>query len=271
MISVITPVYNGERFIEYCIKNVIDQACPEIEHIIMDGGSTDRTVDIIEHYAEKYSHIRWVSERDRGQSDAMNKGIALAKGEIIGVLNADDFYEPNTLNRILEIFQYLPEPSLAVGNCNIWSFNNELEHINKPSDLRITSLLSEKSCFPYNPSAYFYHKSLHKKIGFYKVDEHYTMDLHFLIKAVQVAKVKYVNETLGNYRHVKGAKTPTRKENGQHYIQYKNLLRESAKQLPLNQFLQVYIYRRFRGIKYYLKNPQKLLPKLKTKLKRALS
>ena len=270
MISVITPIYNGERFIEYCIKNVIDQTCPEVEHIIMDGGSTDRTADIIKQYSERYSHIRWVSEQDKGQSDAMNKGLAIAKGEIIGVLNVDDFYEPNTLNRILEIFQDLPEPSLIVGNCNVWSFDNEIEHINKPSDLRITSLLSGKSCFPYNPSAYFYHKSLHEKIGLYKVDEHYAMDLHFLIKAVQVAKVKYINETWGNYRHVKGAKTPTQKENGQHYTRYNTLLKESAKQLPLTQFLQVFMYRRYRAIKYYLKNPQELLPKLKTKFKRAL-
>ena len=271
MISVITPVYNGERFIEYCIKNVIDQACPGVEHIIMDGGSTDKTPDIIKQYSERYSHIRWVSEKDKGQSDAMNKGLALAKGEIIGVLNVDDFYEPNTLNRILEIFQDLPEPSLVVGNCNCWNDNNEIGHINKPSDLRITSLLSEKSHFPYNPSAYFYHKSLHKKIGLYKVDEHYTMDLDFLIKAIKTAKVKYVNETWGNYRHIQGTKTRTRKDNGEYYIQHQAFLRESAKQLPLTQFLQVFMYRRSMGIKYYLKNPQELLPKLKTTFKRALS
>ena len=97
MISIITPVYNGKRFIEFCIKNVIDQKCPNMEHIIVDGGSTDGTVEIIQRYAERYKHIRWVSEKDKGQSDAMNKGIRLAEGNIIGILNADDYYEPNVL------------------------------------------------------------------------------------------------------------------------------------------------------------------------------
>jgi len=123
MISVITPVYNGERFIEACIQVVIDQQCSDVEHIIMDGGSKDGTVDIIKRYAEQYSHIRWLSEKDQGQSDAMNKGIAMAKGEILAILNVDDYYEPNVLKRVTEIFKILPEPSLLVGNCNIWDSN----------------------------------------------------------------------------------------------------------------------------------------------------
>ena len=67
MISIITPVYNGEPFIESCIKVVIDQAYPDVEHIIVDGGSTDRTVEIIKQYAQEYPHIRWISEKDKGQ------------------------------------------------------------------------------------------------------------------------------------------------------------------------------------------------------------
>ncbi|MGK7941459.1 MAG: glycosyltransferase, partial [Crocosphaera sp.] len=83
MITVITPVYNGETFIESCIKIVIEQNCSHLEHIIVDGGSKDGTVDIIRKYAEQYAHIRWLSESDKGQSDAMNKGIKMAKGEIL--------------------------------------------------------------------------------------------------------------------------------------------------------------------------------------------
>ena len=105
MISVITPVYNGERFIEACIQVVIDQQCPDVEHIIVDGGSNDQTVDIIKRYAEQYSHIRWLSEKDQGQSDAMNKGIAIAKGEILAILNVDDDYEVNVLTILLTFFE----------------------------------------------------------------------------------------------------------------------------------------------------------------------
>ena len=80
-LSIITPVYNGEKFIQACVENVIEQKCPDIEHIILDGCSSDNTVNIIKSYADKYPHINWVSEKDNGQSDAMNKGIAIAKGE----------------------------------------------------------------------------------------------------------------------------------------------------------------------------------------------
>jgi glycosyltransferase involved in cell wall biosynthesis len=74
-LSIITPVFNGIRFVESCIKNVIDQVCDGLEHLIVDGGSSDGTVDVIRQYAARYPHIRWVSEVDRGQSDAMNKGV----------------------------------------------------------------------------------------------------------------------------------------------------------------------------------------------------
>jgi len=103
MISIITPVY-GERFIDSCIRVVIDQACLDFEHIIIDGGSTDRTVEIIKQYAEILTHPVDF-RKDNGQSDAMNKGIAMAKSLI---LNVDDFYEPDVLNRISEIFKALP-------------------------------------------------------------------------------------------------------------------------------------------------------------------
>src|SRR5262245_40650743 len=103
-ISVITPCFNSEFFIGGCIDNVVDQNCPRVEHLILDGGSTDSTVKIISGRAKDHPHIRWVSEPDRGQSHAMNKGIVMARGTIIGHLNADDYYKPGVLNRVLEIF-----------------------------------------------------------------------------------------------------------------------------------------------------------------------
>src|SRR5215510_8009297 len=100
-LSIITPVFNGIGFIEFCIINVIEQECREAEHIIIDGGSTDGTLEIIRKYAEQHEHIRWVSEPDRGQSDAMNKGIAVATGKLVGCLNVDDYYEEGVLCEVL--------------------------------------------------------------------------------------------------------------------------------------------------------------------------
>lgn len=240
MISVITPVYNGEKFIEDCIKVVIDQACPDVEHIIMDGGSTDQTVEIIKRYAEQYPHIRWVSEKDKGQSDAMNKGIAIAKGEIIAILNADDFYEPNVLNRVTELFKNLPEPSFLVGNYNVINDEGKVVHVQTPGNLSMTYLLSRKAPFPGNPSAYFYHKSLHNKTGMYDIFDHYAMDQLFVLKAIQEASVvKYVDEIWGNYREIKGTKTVSSKESGQFLYNIQNALKRHRQQLPVFQRLKI--------------------------------
>ncbi|MEA5573960.1 glycosyltransferase family 2 protein [Calothrix sp. UHCC 0171] len=255
MISIITPVYNAERFIGSCIQVVIDQNCLNIEHIIIDGGSTDRTVEIVKQYAEKYSHIRWISEKDKGQSDAMNKGIAMAKGEILGILNVDDFYQPNVLNRILKIFPSLPEPTLLVGNCNVLNDQDNIVQINKPNNLNFLALLTgieHISTFPYNPSAYFYHTSLHQTIGLYKVDEHYAMDIDFILRAVQVATVNYVDEIWGNFRLIKGTKTFNDLQSGQCGYRFFQILKQYRKQLPLSQQIRINTVEKRAHLQYFL-------------------
>ena len=222
-ISIITPVYNGIGFIEYCINNVISQDCPHMEHVIVDGGSTDGTVEVIRKYAGEFQHILWVSEKDKGQSDAMNKGIDMANGNIIGFLNVDDYYEPKILPEILDIFKKLPAPSLLVGNCYMWDDNDHLHFVSKPFRIGLLNLLMEKYevALPFNASAYFYHKSLHETIGPYKVDEHYGMDVHFIFQAVQNAHVKYVDKMWGNYRYLIGTKTYIDNESGQNPVRVK--------------------------------------------------
>lgn len=100
-ISIITPSYNQGQFIEQAINSVLNQRYAPFEHIIVDGGSTDNSVDII----KKYKHLKWVSERDEGQSDAINKGFLMATGDIIGWLNADDFYLDNVFESIEKNFR----------------------------------------------------------------------------------------------------------------------------------------------------------------------
>jgi glycosyltransferase involved in cell wall biosynthesis len=243
-LSVITPVFNGVRFIEFCIWNVIDQNCPDVEHIIIDGGSTDGTVEIIKRYAEGYPHIRWVSEKDKGQSDAMNKGIGLACGEILGILNVDDYYEPAVLCEVIEMFRNLPEPTLLAGNCNVWDDDGKLLHINKPARISFLMLLMQNiQAFPANPSGYFYHKSLHDKIGLYDVDEHYGMDIHFMFRAVQTANVVYVDRTWGNYRYLVGTKTYVDVESGQNRIRVSAIADVYRRQAPISYrvFSNLYI------------------------------
>jgi glycosyltransferase involved in cell wall biosynthesis len=279
MITVITPVYNGEKFIEQCIQVVISQNCPDVEHIIVDGGSKDRTVEIIKEYAQKYPHIHWISEKDNGQSDAMNKGILMAKGEILAILNVDDYYEPNVLNEVRKLFQILPEPSFVVGNCNIWNDEEKNISINKPAKLKFNELLLAPhiTAFPINPSAYFYHISLHEKVGLYELNEHYAMDYDFILRAVQVATVTYVDETWGNYRLIEGTKTRNDEKSGQSSQRLERLLANYRNKLPLFQRWKIVLMREFgrqfnrlryylERLKYYTQNKQLILQYLKTKL-----
>ncbi|MBD2369739.1 glycosyltransferase [Leptolyngbya sp. FACHB-402] len=241
MISIITPVYNGEKFIESCLQAVIQQNCSDVEHLIMDGGSSDRTLEIVQRYTQQYAHIRWISEKDKGQSDAMNKGITLAKGEIVGFLNVDDYYEPDVLNRVLEVFRSLPQPSLVVGNCNVWNDSGGLKKYNRPIKLKLTDLLlgAEVNPHPINPSAYFYHRCLHEQIGLYNVEEHYALDVDFIFRAVQVAHVKHIDETWGNYREIEGTKTILDWRSGEGERRVEALLKSYRDRLPLRSQLQV--------------------------------
>lgn len=246
-LSIITPVLNGIYFIEYCLQNVIAQQCIDCNHIIIDGGSSDGTLDLVKRYATEYPQIQWVSEQDRGQSDAMNKGVAMADGQILGFLNVDDFYQPNTLNRVVELFAKLEEPALLVGNCNVWDDQENIIEINKPARLKITDLMMGWAINPYpaNSSQYFYHKSLHEKMGLYDPNEHYTLDIDFLSRAVQAAHVTYIDEIWGNYRKIEGTKTVMDIQNGQCVPRFKATLEKYRKTLSLRQRLEVAVRRKF--------------------------
>ena len=119
-ISIVTPSFNQGRYIEQTILSVIDQNYPNLEYIIIDGGSTDNTVEIIKKYEKHLSY--WVSEPDKGQTDAINKGFAKCTGDIFNWINSDDYYEPGVLLRLGELF--ISNPSTEVICGNEWYFHD---------------------------------------------------------------------------------------------------------------------------------------------------
>ena len=213
ILSIITPVFNGRKYINQCIENVAGQFFPGLEHLIMDGGSSDGTPEEVRSLMNKYSHIRLISEPDNGQSDGMNKGIRCAKGSILGFLNVDDYYEPDVLPRIPELFSGLSEPSFVCGNLNIWNPDGTLKHFNRPVHLSLFELLSNRFEWPYNPSAYFYHKSLHDLTGAYNESNHYCMDYEFILEAAQHIPLRHIDELWGNFCQVSESKTLNRFSN----------------------------------------------------------
>ncbi|WP_430906522.1 glycosyltransferase family 2 protein [Maribacter sp. 2-571] len=114
LVSIITVVFNGEKYLLQTIDSVKEQTYPNLEYIIVDGGSTDRTLSIIKQNEDFIS--RWISEPDKGLYDAMNKGISMAKGEIVGMINSDDWYETNAVQLVVEEYRRNPEKKIFHGD-----------------------------------------------------------------------------------------------------------------------------------------------------------
>ena len=212
LLSIITPAFNSSKWLNSCIENVACQNVGnEIEHLIIDGGSQDGSAEIIQKSAAEYSHLRWLSEPDTGQSNAMNKGLKLARGKWIGFLNADDFYEPGVLQSVLEIIKKNPgRHAFLIGNLNILNDFDSVISVCKPSSMSLPRMLADICAWPYNPSSYFYPSKLHQEIGYFDEEEHFAMDYDFIFR-ILLAKVpvEYYNQTWGNFRMQADAKTVT--------------------------------------------------------------
>ena|SRR2546423_6375908 len=149
-ISIVTPSYNQGAFLEQTILSVIGQHYPDLEYIIIDGGSTDNSVEIIKKYESYLTH--WESENDRGQAHALNKGFALATGRIFGWVNSDDFYLPGTLSFVAEQLN-TREPELLFGNCLHFvenqqrAYGSDVRSEHNKRDLQLADYIIQPSSF----------------------------------------------------------------------------------------------------------------------------
>ena len=189
LVSIITVCYNSEKYIRSTIESVLLQTYKNIEYIIIDGESTDRTLDIIKDYESKFNgRMKWISENDDGIYDAMNKGINLAKGELIGIINSDDWYHYNSLEVLTN--NYEEKVDIYYGNLyQVREIENKL-YIKKINGNKLH--LIKKSVRIQHPSC-FVNKRWYKKIKYdtkYKIAADYKFILHSFIKG---AKFKYID------------------------------------------------------------------------------
>ncbi len=173
-ISIITVCYNSQEHLEECIQSVVNQTYTNKEYIIIDGGSTDGTLTIINKYKDKIDYF--VSEPDRGISDAFNKGIKVATGDLIEILNSDDFMMPDVLQRVAD--EYEEGMDLIRGYCIIWN-----EKLNTKRELHPTNRFSVP---PFGAiichESSFISKERYRKVGEYNIDYKYVMDLDLFVR-----------------------------------------------------------------------------------------
>lgn len=190
LVSIITVVLNGEKHIEQTILSVLKQSYKNIEYIIIDGASSDNTINIIKKYESQISN--WISEKDDGLYFAMNKGITLAKGEIIGILNADDYYYIDAVKHIVDAY-LKKEDDVFYGDISL---------ISNSSSIKMTPDLSKMNQQPsiFHPTC-FVKKSVYNVIG--KFDTTYTIsaDYDFLLRCIRNNyKFHYIPELITSFR-----------------------------------------------------------------------
>ncbi len=188
LLSIITPCLNRAKYIEEAIQSVLKQDYPAIEHIVMDGGSTDGTLEVL----RRYPHLKVISEPDRGLYDALNKGIALSNGDVIGHLNSDDFYLENVFGEIMALFQKDPELEAVFGGAIVFEEDERGERrkiadYSSPESIQLS--LDNVTIGVPIINARFFRKSLYRRVGLYDIGYKIAADREFLVR-VSLANIK---------------------------------------------------------------------------------
>ena len=230
-ISIVTPSFNQGKYIEETMRSILLQNYPNLEYIVMDGGSTDETIEIIKSYSPWISF--WVSEKDKGQSDALVKGFNRSSGVLLNWINSDDFLSKNGLFNIAKA--YISDSSLGFihGRNSIVNIDSkEIGQLPHPKDNLSLRYFYE---MPYGQQACFFSKQLYLKVGGINPYLRFSMDYELYLRMhLMGAKTIQIDETIGMYRHHEETKTNKmeevmHKENGDAFMTFLFSLGENQK------------------------------------------
>ena len=257
-ISIITPSFNQAEFLEETILSIINQNYPNLEIIIIDGGSTDNSIQIIKKYEEFIDF--WVSEKDNGQTHAINKGFKKATGDIITWLCSDDTYLSEALHTVGKFFTDNPKAEFVFGNTKAVNENGEILKEIKCLPFNILSFLARVNTIPQPAS--FYRRSILEKVGYLDETLYLGMDYDFFARIfLQKVKIYHINNFLATYRYHSNSKTVIGLSNdNQHHTILGGLAKKYTKIIgfrPLTIRICKVFYRlikRIYNLKHYLKN-----------------
>lgn len=204
LVSIVTPSYNQAKYLEQTICSVLDQDYPNIEYIVIDGGSTDGSVDIIRRYEDRI--VYWESMKDKGQTDAINKGFARATGDVMAWINSDDLLYPGAVRAAVDYLTAHPEVGLVYGDCDfIDSDGNKIGRFNaKQTDLRRLN-----QAYVHIPQqAAYWRGDLWRQVGPLDDSIYFAMDYDLWVRLARVSQIKYLpGEPRAAFRLHNDAKT----------------------------------------------------------------
>ena len=233
-VSIITPSYNQAFFLEKAILSVLEQDYPNIEYLVVDGGSTDGSVDIIKKYADRISW--WVSEKDRGQADGINKGLRRATGEIVAWLNSDDFYQPGAITNAVRALQEHPDAGFVYGNLQVVNETGETTNILSYEDWKLKGLMEFKIIG--QPSVFMRCEVL-KQAGYLDESYHYLLDHHLWLRMAIKAQPQYVPKLWAGEHYHAGSKNAAHAaefgKEARHILEWMRSQPELAELLKKNQ------------------------------------
>ena len=193
-ISIVTPSFNQGKFIEEAILSVSNQKYSDVEHIVIDGGSTDETIEVL----KKFSHLKWISEPDSGQAEALNKGLTMATGDIIGWLNSDDAYLSSTFDIVLEFLTAHPDVALTYGYVYVIDAKSRIIRKRVTPEFDFGMMVRLGTC--YAQPTFFFRREVLTQVGFMDATLRQAMDYDFILKVGQKLTVRKLPRILGSYR-----------------------------------------------------------------------
>ena len=201
LVSIITPSFNQASYLEQTIQSVLNQGYADIEYLVIDGGSTDGSVDIIKKYTAHLAY--WVSEKDSGQADAINKGMARAKGDIVAWLNSDDYYLPGTVAAAVKAIE--PNPNTVLVYADMLAVDEHGQTFNtlRYHQLTLKDLLSFQII---GQPAVFMRRAAFEKVGGLDLSYHFMLDHHLWIRIAAQGRILHIPQTWAAARYHPAAK-----------------------------------------------------------------
>jgi glycosyltransferase involved in cell wall biosynthesis len=228
-VSIITPSFNQAAYLEQTILSVLNQDHPDIEYILVDGASTDTSLEIIKKYEDRLAY--WVSEKDHGQAEAINKGFVRARGDVIAWLNSDDHYLPGAVASAAKVFEQHPDVVLAYADMLAVNEHDHVFNTMNYKQLAVEDLL----CFEIigQPSVFMRRSALHS-VGNLDTTFHFLLDHHLWIRFAQLGRILHVHQTWSAARYHPEAKNRARAlEFGKEAYRILEWVREDAVLAPI--------------------------------------